>query len=532
MFKSKENMKSKLFLIPAVFLFLCCTGCSGGNPPVPPVTSEVDTTTTLRTIQETGGYATFYKPQSGFVGDPMPYYNEADKTFYVFFLQDWRNGAPTDHPIYCTKTADYASFFSFTEAIPCGTAGSQETLLGTGSFIKDANGKLYGFYTGHNGSLYPAEKVMLATSTDMRTFTKVPNATFQAPDGYDKNNFRDPCVYYDSTRSSYVMLVTTIKDGKGVFVRYTSPDLLSWTLISPLTDFESDAQILECPDIFKMGNKWYLVFSRINRDEHRKTFYRIADTPDGPWKIVRDASGHHETFDGLFLYAAKTAANGNTRYLSGWCSTGQEVNSKNELDWAGTLVTHKIVQQPDGRLYPTIPEAVDKKFSKPINYAKIKSKGNVTGDNGIYTITSTSGRSYALFNRNTTPVKISLKIDATQSNKFGFSFGAGGNLSEIYSVAFDLTSTNHWSIPALFMNKESNFVTGSYSKELNFTPLIVPANKIFNVKIIIEKSVCILYVNDNVAFTNRLYKMDQNPWTIFSDNGTIKISDFTINKIP
>jgi len=525
-------MKRKLFLLPAVFLFLCCTGCVGGNPPVLPEASAIDTTTTIRTIQETGSYATFYKPQSGYVGDPMPYYNEADKTFYVFFLQDWRNGAPTDHPIYCTKTADYGSFQGFTEAIPCGTAGSQETLLGTGSFIKDAAGKLFGFYTAHNGSLFPAEKVMLATSTDMRTFTKVPNATFEAPDGYDKNNFRDPCVYFDSTRSSYVMLVTTIKDGKGVFVRYTSADLLSWTLISPLTDFDSDAEILECPDVFKMGEKWYLVFSRINRDEHRKTFYRISDSPDGPWKICGDASGHHETFDGLFLYAAKTASNGNDRYISGWCSTGQEVNSKNELDWAGTLVTHKLVQQANGRLYPTIPESVDKKFSKTVNYAKIKSKGNVTGDNGIYTITSTSARSYALFSRNTTPIKISMKIDATQSSKFGFSFGAGGNMSEIYSVAFDLTSTNRWSTPVLFMNKESNFVTGSYSKELNFTPLIVPDNKIFDIKIIIEKSVCVMYVNDNVAFTNRIYKMNQNPWTIFADNGTIKTSDFTINKIP
>jgi beta-fructofuranosidase len=137
-----------------------------------------------------------------------------------------------------------------------------------------------------------------------------------------------------------------------------------------------------------------------------------------------------------------------------------------------------------------------------------------------------------MFNRNTTPVKISLKIDASQSNSFGFSFGAGGSMSEIYSVAFDLTSTNHYSTPVLFMNKESNFVTGSYSKELNFTPLIVPDDKIFNVKIIIEKSICILYINDNVAFTNRIYKMDQNPWTIFADNGTIKISNFTINKIP
>lgn len=523
-------MKLKLFLLPTVLMFLSCTGCDGENIPDDPKISSIDTTTTIRTIQESGTYTTLYKPQVGYVGDPMPYFNEADSAFYIFFLQDWRNGAPTDHPIYLTKTTGFASFQGFIEAIPCGVAGSQETLLGTGSFIKDANGKLHGFYTGHNGNLYPAEKIMLATSTDMKTFTKVPSFTFEAPDGYDKNNFRDPSVYYDPARSAYVMLVTTIKNGKGVLARYTSTDLTNWTLITPLTDFNSDAQILECPDIFKMGDKWYLVFSRINRDEHRKTFYRISDSPDGPWRKCEDASGLHETFDGLYLYAAKTAGNGNVRYISGWCSTGQQVNSKNELDWAGSLVTHKLVQQPNGRLYPIIPEAVDAKFSKDVDFVKLKSKGTVTGENGLYTISSSAGRSYALFNRNTTPVKITLKIDATQSTKFGFSFGAGGDMSEVYSVLFDLTSANRWAIPAIFMNKETNYSTGSYNKELNFTPLIVPESKTFNIKIIIEKSVCVVYVNDNVAFTNRIYKMDQNLWTIFTDNGTITVSDMSVKK--
>ncbi|MDD3322373.1 MAG: glycoside hydrolase family 32 protein [Paludibacter sp.] len=524
-------MIRKLYLLPALFVFMSCTGCKG-DPIDPPSTTKIDTTTTIREIQETGAYSTLYKPQSGYVGDPMPYYNADDNSYYIFFLQDWRNGAPTDHPIYSTKTTDYATFQGFSQVIPTGVAGSQETMLGTGSFIKDASGKMYGFYTGHNGSLYPAEKVMLATSTDMRTFIKVPSFTFEAPDGYDKNNFRDPCVYYDPTRSAYVMLVSTIKNGKGTLARYTSGDLMNWSLISPLTDFNSDTDILECPDIFQIGNKWYLVFSRINRDQHRKTFYRIADSPDGPWKICEDASGHHETFDGLYLYAAKTASDGNTRYLSGWCSTGQTVNGKNELDWAGSLITHKLVQQPNGCLYPAIPEAVDNKFNKVLDFAKIKSQGNVSGEKGSYTIASQNGRSYAMFNRNTVPVKISMKIDASQSDNFGFSFGAGGDMSEVYSVDFDLTSTNHWSTPAIFMNKESNFATGSYINELNFTPLIVPENKIFNVKIIIEKSICVVYVNNNVAFTNRIYKMNQNPWTIFSDKGTIRITDMNINKIP
>lgn len=509
------------------FLFLVsCTACGGDNPVTPTPDPVADMTTTCRSVQETGGYGTFYKPQTGYVGDPMPYYNADEKRFYLYFLYENANY----HPIFLTRTNDYASFEGFMQTLPAGATGSQEEWIGTGSFIKDSTGKMYCFYTGHNGNLYPAEKIMLATSTDMTTFTKVPGFTFEAPNGYDKNNFRDPEVYYDPTRSCYVMLVTTIRDGKGALARYTSNDLLNWTLISPLvagTDIDTDSDILECPNIFQTGGKWYLVFSRINRDEHRKTFYRVADSPDGPWEICRDANGQHETFDGLFLYAGKTASDGTNRYLSGWCSTGQTVNSSNELDWGGALISHKLVQQPSGKLYPVIPDAVDAKFSQTVSFAKITSEGNVSEDNGSYTISAqSSARSYALFNRNTVPVKITMTIDASQSNNFGFSFGACDDLSEVYSVSFDLTSDNRWGMPSLFMYHE----TTSSKNELNFTPLILPANKMFDVKIIIEKSVCVIYVNDNVAFTNRIYKMNQNPWTIFSDNGTIRISDMKVFK--
>lgn len=520
-------LKTITYLIGTLFIIIGCK-----KKDVPPNDHEtVDTTSNCRTVTETGGYTTFYKPTSGYVGDPMPYYNAEDDQYYVYYLQDWRNGAPTDHPIYMTTTSDYGSFAGFYQAIPCGESTSQEQFLGTGSFIKNSDGKLFGFYTGFNANLYPHEKILLATSNDMRTFTKDPSATMEAPDGYDKNNFRDPKVYWDSERNAYIMLVTGILNGKGCIIRYTSDDLYNWSLISPLTSFESDAEILECPDIFKMGDKWYLVFSRINRDEHRKTFYRISDSPEGPWKRCEDETGHHETFDGLYLYAAKTASNGTDRFLSGWCSTGQEVNGNNELDWAGSLITHKLMQQPNGRLYPALPDAVDQKFSEPVEFLEIKSEGSVTGGGTDYVLSADGQRSYAVFNRNLTPVKISMQIDASQSDKFGFSFGTCDDMSQIYSVTFDLTSSNRWSTPSLFLYRESNYSTGSYTDELNFTPLIVPNEKIFDVNIIIEKSICVVYINNNVAFTNRIYKMDKNPWSIFVDDGTIKVTGLSIRKI-
>jgi len=85
-------------------------------------------------------------------------------------------------------------------------------------------------------------------------------------------------------------------------------------------------------------------------------------------------------------------------------------------------------------------------------------------------------------------------------------------------------------MPALFMNRETGLGGTAGKTELNFTPLIVPANKVFDVKIVIEKSICVVYVNNNVAFTNRIYKMDQNPWTIYADQGTIKVNTLKVEK--
>lgn len=527
-------MKKQKHILLILFLLHSLLGCSNNKEDITPEESTLDTSITCRNPEEAGIYQTFYKPQNGHVGDPMPYYHADENRFYLFYLYENAN----NHPIYLTRTYDFATFDGFMEVVPSGSSGSQEEWIGTGSFI-EKDDTYYCFYTGHNGNLNPAEKIMMATSADLLNWTKQPMATFQASAGYDQNNFRDPHVYWDDTRNMYVMLVTTRKDGKAAFARYTSSDLTNWSLIEPLMaiinntpglyEIETDSEIMECPDIFKIGNKWYLTFSRINRDEHRKTFYRISDSPDGPWEICRDANGHHETFDGLYLYAGKTAGNGTTHYLSGWASTGQTVNSNNELPWSGALISHELVQQSSGKLYPAIPDAVDAKFDTEVPFGKIQSEGSVSGNDGSYTITAQSStRSYALFNRNLSPVKISLKIDASQSDHFGFSFGACGDMSEVYSISFDLTSSNRWEMPSLCMYQETMEANGK--KELNFTPLIVPADKQFDVNIVIENSICVVYVNNNVAFTNRLYKMNQNPWAIFSDNGTIKITDMAVSK--
>jgi beta-fructofuranosidase len=504
---------------------LACSGCEKED--LTPETPAIDTSLDKRTVQETGAYQTFYKPANGITGDPMPFYDEQSGKINLFFLSTISGQSG----VFVSKTKDFGTFEQLSSSILIGATGSYDTGIGTGSCVKNGNQYSF-FYTGFS-SHTPSSVVLKATSSDLITWTKTPSLRIEAPNGFESGEFRDPCVYFDDTRSKYVMLVGSRKAGKAAIARFQSADLNEWQQIEDITvvaenpqefQLEADTWINECPDIFKMGGKWYLVYSRLNRDMHRKTFYRIADNPNGPWRICRDAEGHHETVDGLYLYAAKTVSDGTNRYISGWASEGQEFNNIGELSWGGCLVTHKIVQQPSGKLYPVIPDAVDAKFSQSVDYKDLKQTGGVSGGNGNFTLTG--GK--VVFNRNTASCKMEMTIDASGATKnFGISFGAYENQQDTYDIRFDLTADNPYGLPALFMYHGS--------KEHNFTPLIVPDitrghAPLFNVKIILEKSLCVMYINDNVAFTNRISNMNQNPWMIFADEGTVKFSNIKIYK--
>jgi beta-fructofuranosidase len=177
------------------------------------------------------------------------------------------------------------------------------------------------------------------------------------------------------------------------------------------------------------------------------------------------------------------------------------------------------VQQADGKLYPKIPDAIDAKFSNPVVFKDIKQTGSVSGGDGNYTLSA--GK--VVFNRNIASVKIEMTIDASAAAKnFGIAFGTYENQQDTYDIKLDLTADNQYGLPTLFMYHGNT--------EHNFTPLVVPQNKIFNVKIILEKSLCVMYINDNVTFTNRITNMNQNPWMIFADGGTVTFSDIKIFK--
>ena len=340
-------MKTMIYsLTLAALMITSFSSCSDDNDPVL-TQKDWDGTTTYFASADAMKFDTYYKPSVGYVGDPMPFYDPQAKDFKIMYLQEYRpNQAGTYHPIWAVSTQDAASYTSMGELISCGGLSEQDAAIGTGSTIYNPSDKLYyTFYTGNKYQPTSSENgqvVMYATSPDFKTWTK--NRTFYLKgdtDGYSKNDFRDPFVF-EGEDGKYHMLISTTKSGKGVLAEYTSTDMKAWEHAGVFMTMMWD-RFYECPDVFKMGDWWYLVFSEYS--EGNKIHYRRSKNLYGPWEAPFD-----DAFDGRAYYAGRTAFDGERRVLFGWVPTRIDNDDKNAYLWGGTFVPHEVFQKEDGTL--------------------------------------------------------------------------------------------------------------------------------------------------------------------------------------
>ena len=319
---------------------------------------------------------TYYKPAVGYVGDPMPFYDPVAGDFKIMYLQDFRpNPSGTYHPIWAVSTKDAANYESLGELVSCGNINEQDAAIGTGSTIYDESSKLY--YTFYTGNKYNptasdnGQAIMYATSSDFKTWTKCKSFILKGDDyGYSKNDFRDPFLFKGDD-GKYHMLVATTKNGKGTIADFISDDLKSWKDNGAFMNMMWD-RFYECPDVFKMGDWWYMVYSDKSSFVRKVQYFKGRTLDELKACTANDAGiwpDDHEGFlDSRGFYAGKTASDGTNRYIWGWCPTRKgkdntEVGaSPAEPEWAGNLVAHKLIQHEDGTLTLGEVEAISNKY--------------------------------------------------------------------------------------------------------------------------------------------------------------------------
>lgn len=308
-----------------------------------------------------------FRPPGGFVGDVIPF--ERGGTAWLFYLLDERPSAPplersSGMPWAAVTTTDFVQFRDHGVVLPTGGPSDGDFDCYTGSVVQDEAGGLHLFYTGHNprirvegdAGVKDAQVVCHATSDgDPAQWTKHPEWDLPALPGYSREDWRDPFVFRPTPDGPWQLLLATRRTGQsyrrsGVVARLISDDLITWRDAEPLWAPQRFIT-QECPDVFRWGDWWYLVYSEFS--DAFCTRYRFARSPDGPW-----LAPEQDTVDGRAFYAAKTVALGEARYFVGWIATRQDNRDDGAWQWAGTMATLQAHQRPDGTLRFDLPETL------------------------------------------------------------------------------------------------------------------------------------------------------------------------------
>jgi beta-fructofuranosidase len=456
----------------------------------------------------------FYRPENAWAGDFIPFFK--DNKFWLFYLHDWRNNEKYGEgmPWYLISTNDFINFNEHGEVLPRGGKNEQDLYVFTGSVIEV--GEIYHiFYTGYNPYFKelgkPTQAIMHAISKDLFNWEKISEDTFYADKSiYEQDDWRDPFVFWNNeAREYWLLLATRLKNcpsrRRGCIALCTSKDLKNWKICKPFWA-PSLYYTHECPDLFKIGDWWYLIYSTFS--ERYVTHYRKSKSLKGPWLVPEN-----DAFDGRAFYAAKTYSNKKHRYIFGWNPTKERENDNQEWQWGGNLVIHQIIQEDDGSLFVRVPIDIDEAFPKELPILFSSGIGNWQIINGE--VEMTAGDSFTCAVAQDMPIRCKITINLTfneHTSGCGIMLRTNDDLENAYYIRLEPFRNR------LVFDSWPRKGDRPYKIELE-RPIKLAENKSYNIKIFIDDNICVVYLDNKIAMSNRIYNLKKGRWGIFTNDG-------------
>ena len=541
-------MKTMIYSMFALMLLATALTACSDDDFGPDPSKDWNGTTYFFLPTDEAGFNTYYMPSVGRCGDPMPFYDQKAGEFKVLYLQEYDNNGACYHPYWGVSTKDGANYTSLGEVLPTGTStNQQDASLGTGCAIyNEKDGLYYIYYTGYNVLLPNHEVVMRATSPDFKTWTKDNVWALKGTDyGYDANDFRDPQIFVADDGLYHMVIASKLK-----FAEFKSSDMKTWEHVGSFPMIWD--RMCECPDIFKMGDWWYIVYSEgYKASWSRKVKYMMAPTFEDLKACFNDPGanwpkdGKEGVLDSRAFYAAKTASNGTDRLIWGWCPyrTGADIHEKNlnvgagdgnEPNWSGALVCHKIIQHADGTLtlgeVPAMASKYDKAQALNVMECNGYDNGTLSGDNA-----------YVLYNRLGTCNHISFTVKTSNNwDKFGISLVRHTDIDYYYTLVVNPEDENHrkvnfeqegFRMVKVYedgVEKEVRVNGCGFVEGIDGYWFERPQDNVYHIDIYTDNSVLVLYINDVCAYTQRIYGIQKNCWSINNYGGSVTVSDVKV----
>ena len=193
-----------------------------------------------------------------------------------------------------------------------------------------------------------------------------------------------------------------------------------------------------------------------------------------------------------------------------------------EPNWSGALVCHKIIQHADGTLTVGEVPAIAAKFNKEQTVKVMTSNGaQMSGVNG----TLSGDDAYVLYNRLGTSNHISFTVTTSNNwDRFGISLVRGTDSDRYYTMMVNPEDENHRKV-----NFEQEGTAGKgFIEGIDGYWFERPADNVYHINIYTDNSVMVMYINDVCAYTNRIYGIQKNCWSINNYGGKITISDLKV----
>lgn len=448
----------------------------------------------------------------------IPFYSGG--RWRVFYLHRINGTSVTSW--YQASTTDFVRFVNHGEMISPGSEQDQDLSVATGSVV-ESDGRFHIFYTGYSSIFKahgrPEQGILHAISDDLMTWTKVPHSNFNAPlDRFERDDWRDPFVFWNKEANEYWMLIAArLRTGsarrRGCTALCASRDLDRWEVRQPFW-VPGLYMTHECPDLFRMGDWWYLIFSEFS--EGLQTRYRMSRSIHGPW-LTPDL----DTFDTRALYAAKSCSDGQRRMLLGWNPTRAARKDEGNWEWGGNLAVHQLHQERDGSLSVHVPDSVARVFtiSEPVRIEP--AIGNVRTSGAEVVVEAPDTFAVARCGSIPVPSKITATVRfAPKTRSCGLVLHMGADPDRCYYVRLEpergRVVFDRWPRPG-----DVTFMTGMER------PVSLEPRQPVNLTVFVDDTIGEIYVNDHVAMSTRMYDFHGGSWGIFAEEGSAAFRDLS-----
>ncbi len=237
----------------------------------------------------------------------------------------------------------------------------------------EKDGRLYLMYT--SVSKAHGQTQSMAVSEDGVHFEKLPGNPVIPHSPLDPANrdFRDPKLF--AWGDSYRMVCGAGVDGLASVLLFASDDLLHWEPLGPLFQSRDYGPVLECPDLFPLGDRWVLLFSRM--DETRSAQFVLGDFDGERFTPGSFQQPEH----GPDFYAPQTFADpAGRRLLLGWFYNWNRTVPEGAVR-AGALTVPREVTLENGVLR-TFPAREVRSLLTEDNPCLVRRDGRLTVTNG------------------------------------------------------------------------------------------------------------------------------------------------------